>query len=311
MHFKLKRQGRPALHRHLFTWKWTTSLLHSTRELQRRTDDSEFAEHKFLFTQQPPKWRIFSGSLRISRRWYHRLLLADIREPKPVIYTGVIHAEIRQRLIHSECCCSVFCFFLFGRGRRTSGKVLRWGPGHVCIRWSPVWAIGSENASSLRLEGGLTAVLRHLWSDCSGRTSSEQTEVKTRGHGRWESYELPPALRSPLTPPPEQWDTVESHAIINLVKPQPAAVIYDIPLCAIKRRRRRVSSLIPEQHNTAKATMGFSEKTFPWNWQHSPTGTQKCIKKKQKKTQGPKITHPLRKKKTQIRTRVAEWPTVA
>lgn len=40
-----------------------------------------------------------------------------------------------------------------------------------------------SNASSLRLEGGLTAVVRHLGSDRSGRTRSEQTEVKTRGHG--------------------------------------------------------------------------------------------------------------------------------
>lgn len=144
MHFKLKRQAG---------WHCPDTFLHGNEQLLFCIQWGNYKKGRMIQNLQntsssslnnPRNDASFSGSLRISRRWYHRLLLANIREPKPVIYIAVIHAEIRQRVIHSECCCGVFCFFLFGRGHRTSRRVLRCGPGHVRIRLSPVWAIGSK-----------------------------------------------------------------------------------------------------------------------------------------------------------------------
>lgn len=90
-------------------------------------------------------------------------------------------------------------------------------------------------------------------------------EVKTHGHAEGESYELPLALRFLLTLI-NTWGIGHSrelgYAVINLVKPQPAQVINDTPLCAIKQQQRRVFSPIPKQHNTAKEIWLFKE-TLP------------------------------------------------
>lgn len=63
------------------------------------------------------------------------------------------------------------------------------------------------------------------------------------------------------------------YAVINLVKPQPAPVINDTPLCAIKQEQRRVSSPIPKQHNAAKELQLLGE-TFLRPSNILPQGTE-------------------------------------
>lgn len=91
------------------------------------------------------------------------------------------------------------------------------------------------------------------------------TRKKRRGEDTWtrwggENYELPSALRFLLTLI-NTWGIGRSrelgYAVINLVKPQPAQVINDTPLCAIKQRQRRVFSPRTKTAQHCQGNMAF------------------------------------------------------